>query len=65
ESLSTTDSLPGDMERIRSDLLEDSVRGMEAALRKALLKYNSYRPHRNLKGLTPLQYIQNSSLQAA
>jgi transposase InsO family protein len=49
----------------RSDLLEDSVRGMEAALRKALLKYNSYRPHRNLKGLTPLQYIQNSSLQAA
>ena len=49
----------------RSDLLEDSVRGFEAALRKALLKYNTYRPHRNLKGLTPLQYIQLSSLQAA
>lgn len=49
----------------RSDLLEDSVRGMEASLRKSLLKYNSYRPHRNLKGLTPLQYIQSSSLRAA
>ena len=49
----------------RSDLLEDSVRGIEAALRKSLSKYNTYRPHRNLKGLTPLQYIQLSSLHAA
>ena len=29
----------------RSDLLEDSVGGMQAALRKALQKYNTYRPH--------------------
>lgn len=39
----------------RVDLLEDSVRGMQAALSKALVKYNTYRPHRNLKGLTPMQ----------
>ena len=44
----------------RSDLLEDSVRGMQAALSKALVKYNTYRPHRNLKGLTPMQYIQTT-----
>ena len=44
----------------RVDLLEDSVRGMQAALSKALVKYNTYRPHRNLKGLTPMQYIKNT-----
>jgi putative transposase len=49
----------------RSDLLEDSVRGFQAAIRKELIKYNSYRPHRNLKGLTPMQYIQDSLLKAA
>ena len=49
----------------RSDLLEDSVRGMHAALSKALVKYNTYRPHRSLKGLTPMQYIQNILSEAA
>jgi len=49
----------------RSDLLEDSVRGMQAALCKAILKYNTYRPHRNLKGLTPMQYIKNNLSEAA
>ena len=44
----------------RADLLEDSVRGMQAALSKALVKYNTYRPHRNLKGLTPMAYIKNT-----
>ncbi len=44
----------------RADLLEDSVRGMQAALSKALVKYNTYRPHRSLKGLTPMQYIKNT-----
>ena len=44
----------------RVDLLEDSVRGMQAQLAKAVKKYNTYRPHRNLKGLTPMQYIINT-----
>lgn len=44
----------------RSDLLADSVRGIQAALTKALHKYNTYRPHRTLKGLTPMQYIQTN-----
>ena len=41
-------------------LLEDSVRGIQSQLTIALHKYNSYRPHKNLKGLTPMQYIQNT-----
>jgi len=49
----------------RKDLLEDSVRGMQAALTKALVKYNTYRPHRNLKGLTPMQYIQSNLSEVA
>jgi transposase InsO family protein len=43
-----------------TNLLEDSVRGMQAALSKALVKYNTYIPHRNLKGLTPIAYIENT-----
>jgi putative transposase len=49
----------------RPDLLEDSVRGMQAALTKALVKYNTYRPHRNLKGLTPMAYIKNTLSETA
>ncbi|WP_021826999.1 integrase core domain-containing protein [Holospora obtusa] len=44
-------------EDFRTDFLENSVREMQAALSKALVKYNTYRPHRNLKGLTSMQYI--------
>lgn len=43
----------------QDSLLEDSVRGMQASLNKALLKYNTYRPHRNLHGLTPMAYLNN------
>jgi hypothetical protein len=43
------------MERVynRSDLLEDSVRGIQAALTKAVEKYNTYRPHKSLKEAGP------------
>lgn len=49
----------------RDDLLADSVGAMGAELTKALHKYNAYRPHRNLKGLTPMEYIKNTLLEAA
>jgi len=49
----------------RVDLLEDSVRGMQSSLSKALVKYNTYRPHRNLKGMTPMEYINRTLSEAA
>lgn len=49
----------------QSHLLADSLGAMRAELKKAVLKYNTYRPHRFLKGLTPMQYIKNNILQAA
>jgi transposase InsO family protein len=49
----------------RPDLLADSIGAMRYELSKAVQKYNSYRPHRNLKGFTPLQYIQSRIQEAA
>jgi transposase InsO family protein len=43
----------------RKDVLADSLGALKAELKKSLLKYNTYRPHRNLKGLTPMQYIES------
>jgi len=41
----------------RKDLLADSIGSMRYELSQALQKYNHYRPHKNLKNLTPMQYI--------
>lgn len=49
----------------RPNLLADSVGSMRFELKKAVEKYNTYRPHRGLKGLTPMQYINDSILKAA
>ena len=45
-------------------LLEDSIQGLRYALAIALKKYNTYRPHFNLKGLTPIAYIKLSYPEA-
>ena len=49
----------------RKDILADSLCSLRADLKKAVLKYNSYRPHNSLKGLTPLQYINSIQKVAA
>lgn len=49
----------------KNNLLADSIGAMRFELGKALTKYNAYRPHRGLKGLTPMEYINNNILKAA
>ena len=44
----------------RRDLLADSTGAMRFELRKAVHKYNTYRPHYALAGLTPMAYIKNT-----
>ena len=45
--------------------LSDSLGALRNDLRDALQKYNTYRPHWALDGLTPMQYIYNLSLEVA
>ena len=42
----------------RNDLTADSVGAMRFELGKAVKKYNSFRPHHSLKGMTPFEYTQ-------
>ena len=49
----------------RRDLLADSLGDLRFHLKKALIKYNAYRPHFGLKCLTPFEYIHASLLKAA
>jgi hypothetical protein len=44
----------------RADLLEDTIQGMRTQLQKALFTYNHFRPHKNLNGITPMEYLQNN-----
>ena len=39
------------------ELLADSLGEMRFELQKAIKKYNEYRPHSSLHGLTPSEYI--------
>ena len=44
-------------------MLEDSVRGIQAELTKAVNTYNTYRPHKNLNNLTPMEYLKLNHLE--
>jgi transposase InsO family protein len=46
-------------------LLADSIGHMRYELSKALNIYNTFRPHFNLKGLTPMEYINSCHKKAA
>jgi transposase len=48
----------------RNDLLEDSIVGIRRELYRYVEKYNTYRPHYSLKGMTPMEYINRCVLEA-
>ena len=44
----------------RNDLHARTLDEMRVELKKSVDKYNNFRPHRGLKGLTPMQYINST-----
>lgn len=49
----------------RPSLLADTIRAMRQELGKAISIYNFFRPHFALKGLTPMQYINNTQTETS
>lgn len=49
----------------RKNIFAESLDDLRNDLHESLHKYNSYRPHFSLEGLTPMQYIYDSYSQAA
>ena len=47
------------------DLIADSIGAMRFELRKAVEKYNAFRPHHALKGKTPMEYLRTNQAEAA
>jgi len=46
-------------------MLADSIGGIRVELIRALHKYNTYRPHKNLNGLTPMEFVGTNLLKVS
>lgn len=46
-------------------LQADSIGAIRNELKKAVIKYNNYRPHFGIDGLTPIQYIETINMETA
>jgi len=46
-------------------ILADSIGALRFDLKKAVTKYNTYRPHHALKGRTPMEYLIITQAEAA